>query len=491
MITSLKPAPLWKIFAQICSIPHPSHHEEAITQFIVHFAKEHQIEVKTDAVGNILLFKPATKGMESVPMIALQAHMDMVPQKNNETKHDFLIDPIEPYIDGDWVRAKNTTLGADNGIGLASALAVLIDPNLKHGDIEVLVTCTEETGMVGAFGLQPNWLKSPYLINTDSEEEGEIFVGCAGGIDFQAQPHLIFEPKPSEHTESIRLWVKGLRGGHSGCDIEKGRGNAIKLLVRFLAEFANSQSNEKLDYRIAALNGGSLRNALPREAYVDMVLPKSMLPSLEDLMAQYQSIVQNELDSADPDFAMQVETLSQDNLSHVWPLSQQIILINWLNIAPHGVMGWDRNFNVVETSLNLGVIAQHENHLEINFMIRSQVDSALDEMVSRLTSLAELSQIPFEVSGRYSGWKPELNSKLFALAKEQYQSLSGKQPKVNVIHAGLECGLFKKAYPNMEMISIGPTIVSPHSPNERVEIKTVERYWNWLVAILENGQELS
>lgn len=486
MITSLKPSAIWEIFSKICEIPHPSHHEEAITQFILNFAKTNKIEFKIDEVGNILLSKPATMGMESVPTIALQAHMDMVPQKNSDTQHDFLTDPIEPYIDGDWVKAKNTTLGADNGIGLASALAVLIDPDIQHGNLEVLVTCSEETGMVGAFGLQSNWLKSKYLINTDSEDEGEIFVGCAGGIEFQATPKLTFECIPSECNLPLRLWIKGLRGGHSGCDIDKGRGNAIKLLTRFLAEFAN----KTLHYRVANFKGGSLRNALPREAYVDILIPDSMLPILTNLIEQYRLILQKELDLAEPDFEIVTENLKPDTISHVWSFSQQETLINWLNIAPHGVMGMDLNLNVVETSLNLGVIEQKENHLEINFMIRSQIDSSLDDIVCRLSSLADLIKMPFIISGRYCGWKPELNSKLLSLAQNQYQHLFGKLPKKNVIHAGLECGLFKQTYPQIEMISIGPTIVSPHSPNERVEIKTVETYWDWLVAILENSKAL-
>lgn len=486
MITSLKPALVWDIFAKICAIPHPSHHEDAIAQFIINFANDHHIDVKTDEVGNILLTQTATKGMESAPIIALQAHMDMVPQKNSETIHDFLTDPIEPYIDGDWVKAKNTTLGADNGIGLASALAALIDPSIQHGPLEVLVTRSEETGMIGAFGLKPNWLKSSYLINTDSEEVGEIFIGCAGGIEFQATQTLIFESKPNVCDANLRIWLKGLRGGHSGCDIDKGRGNAIKLLVRFLAEFA-----KPLDYRINQIKGGSLRNALPREAYVDLTFPQVALPELNQLMEQYELILKQEFGEIEPSLSLTIETLSSDAISHVWLLSLQEKLIDFLNIAPHGVIRMDQNLNVVETSLNLGVIEQTENHLEINFMIRSQLDSALDEVVSRLTSLSNLAGIPFSVSGRYCGWKPELSSKLLSLAQAQYKRLFNTVPKTNVIHAGLECGLFKQSYPMLEMISIGPTIVSPHSPNERVEIKSVEIYWNWLISILKNAQDLT
>lgn len=486
MITSLKPTSVWDLFAKICAIPHPSHHEEAIAQFIMQLGKTHQLDVKTDAVGNILLSKPASKGMESAPMIALQAHMDMVPQKNSATEHDFLTDPIEPYVDGDWVKAQNTTLGADNGIGLASALAVLIDPNLQHGALEVLVTRTEETGMIGAFGLQPNWLKSQYLINTDSEDQGEIFVGCAGGIEFQARAALAFEPFPEACTQKVRLWIKGLRGGHSGCDINKGRGNAIKLLVRFLVEFA-----DQTYYRIAAIKGGSLRNAIAREAYVDLVLPNAHLALLEKLAQDYTHLLRLEFNDLEPSVALNFETLPDDAISHIWSIAQQRTLLNWLNVAPHGVIRMDQKLNVVETSLNLGVIDQQANHLEINFMIRSQLNSSIDEVVCLLTSLCDLSNIHYQVEGRYSGWKPELDSKLLKLAQTEYQNLSGLAPKINVIHAGLECGLFKQVYPNMEMISIGPTIVSPHSPDEKVNIESVAVYWNWLTAILANSAELA
>ena len=483
MLSTLNPKFVWQIFNDICKIPHPSHHEQMITKYIVDFAATHHIDCQLDKAGNILLSKAATKSMENCPSIALQAHMDMVPQKNEGTQHDFLTDPIQAYVDGEWVKAKGTTLGADNGVGLASALAVLIDPSVEHGPLEVLVTTSEETGMHGAFGLQPNWLKSHYLINTDSEDEGEIFTGCAGGIDFSINFAITYAVMPEIHDCYIELALKGLKGGHSGCDIHLGRGNAIKLMARLLAEYG-----QDISFRLADIRGGSLRNAIPREAFAELTLNKQDLPKLAEIVKQYQSILQNEFGQVEPDIELTVKEVTTDSVKRVIAIEQQNKIINMLNTAPNGVVTMSNQIHgVVETSLNLGIVSISDNQLSVNFLIRSQVDSAKDAVVSTLISLSQLVNANYEISGGYSGWEPNLNSSLLQLAKDKYQEIFSKQAKIMVIHAGLECGLFKQSYPHMDMISIGPTIVSPHSPDEKVNIQSVYRYWELLIAILKSA----
>ena len=486
MLSTLKPKFIWQIFNDICKIPHPSHHEQMITKYIVDFANTHHIPCELDKVGNILLTKPATKGMENCPSIALQAHMDMVPQKNEETVHNFTTDPIQPYVDGEWVKAKGTTLGADNGIGLASALAVLTDPTIEHGPIEVLVTTSEETGMHGAFGLQSNWLKSHYLINTDSEDEGEIFTGCAGGVDFTSTFAVAYAVIPEKHDCYINVSLKGLKGGHSGCDIHLGRGNAIKLMARFLAEYA-----QDISFRLADIKGGSLRNAIPREAFAEMTLSKQDLPQLESIVKHYQTTLDNELGHVEPSIQITLSEVTSDKVKRVLTIEHQNKIINYLHSAPNGVVRMsDQLHDVVETSLNLGIVNILENQLNTHYLIRSQVDSAKDAVVSTLISLSQLTNANYEISGGYSGWEPNLNSSLLQLAKDKYYEIFSQKAKIMVIHAGLECGLFKQTYPNMDMISIGPTIVSPHSPDEKVNIQSVIRYWELLIAILKSAAQL-
>ncbi|NUF49548.1 aminoacyl-histidine dipeptidase [Gilliamella sp. ESL0250] len=486
MLSTLTPKFVWQIFNDICKIPHPSHHEQMITKYIVDFANRNHIDCKLDKVGNILLTKPATKGMETCPSIALQAHMDMVPQKNEGTSHDFLTDPIQAYVDGEWVKAKGTTLGADNGVGLASALAVLIDPTVEHGPIEVLITVSEETGMHGAFGLQPNWLKSHYLINTDSEDEGEIFTGCAGGVDFTTTFAITYAVIPEKHDCYMSISLKGLKGGHSGCDIHLGRGNAIKLMARFLAQYA-----QNISFRLADIKGGSLRNAIPREAFAEITLNKQDLPKLEAIVRQYQTILHSELGHAEPAIEIILSEVESNKVKRVLTTEHQNKIIDWLNTAPNGVVRMsDQLHGVVETSLNFGIVNIEDNQLNAHFLIRSQVDSAKDAVVSTLISLSQLVNANYEISGGYSGWEPNLDSQLLKLAKDKYLEIFSQQAKIMVIHAGLECGLFKQSYPNMDMISIGPTIVSPHSPDEKVNIQSVYRYWELLIAILKSASFL-
>ena len=381
-LSQLSPQPLWDIFAKICSIPHPSYHEEQLAEYIVGWAKEKGFHVERDQVGNILIRKPATAGMENRKPVVLQAHLDMVPQKNNDTVHDFTKDPIQPYIDGEWVKARGTTLGADNGIGMASALAVLADENVVHGPLEVLLTMTEEAGMDGAFGLQSNWLQADILINTDSEEEGQIYMGCAGGIDFTSNLHLDREAVPAGF-ETFKLTLKGLKGGHSGGEIHVGLGNANKLLVRFLAGHA-----EELDLRLIDFNGGTLRNAIPREAFATIAVAADKVDVLKSLVNTYQEILKNELAEKEKNLALLLDSVANDKAALI--AKSRDTFIRLLNATPNGVIrNSDVAKGVVETSLNVGVVTMTDNNVEIHCLIRSLIDSGKDYVVSMLDSLGK------------------------------------------------------------------------------------------------------
>ncbi|WON76343.1 beta-Ala-His dipeptidase [Serratia sp. UGAL515B_01] len=481
-LSQLSPQPLWDIFAKICAIPHPSYHEEALAQHILAWAKEKGLHAERDTVGNILLRKPATKGMENRKPVALQAHLDMVPQKNNDTVHDFVKDPIRPYIDGEWVKAHGTTLGADNGIGMASALAVLADDSIEHGPLEVLLTVTEEAGMDGAFGLQPNWLQAEILINTDSEEEGEIYMGCAGGIDFISTLTLQREAVPTGY-QTLKLTLKGLKGGHSGANIHHGLGNANKLLARFL--FAHTQ---ELELRLLELNGGTLRNAIPREASAVVAVPAAKADALKVLSQQFLNILKNELVAKEKNVTVLLEPIASPAQALTADCQNRFIAL--LNGMPNGVIRMsDAVQGVVETSLNVGVVTTNEKEAEIICLIRSLIDTGKDYVVGMLTALGQLAQAEVVAKGSYPGWQPDAHSPVMQLVRETYQTLFNKTPNIMVIHAGLECGLFKKPYPDMDMVSIGPTITGPHSPDEQVHIASVGQYWTLLTELLKNIPE--
>lgn len=477
-LSQLSPQPLWDIFAKICSIPHPSYHEEQLAEHIMGWAKEKGLHAERDQVGNILIRKPATAGMENRKPVVLQAHLDMVPQKNNDTVHDFTKDPIQPYIDGDWVKARGTTLGADNGIGMASALAVLADDSVEHGPLEVLLTMTEEAGMDGAFGLQANWLQADILINTDSEEEGEIYMGCAGGIDFISTLPLSREAVPAGF-ETFKLTLKGLKGGHSGGDIHLGLGNANKLLARFLTGHAAD-----LDLRLVDFNGGTLRNAIPREAFATVAVPAAKADELKKLASVYLDILKNELSEKEKNLNVVLESVSTDKAALTAQSRDSFIQL--LNATPNGVIrNSDVAKGVVETSLNVGVVTMSDESAEIICLIRSLIDSGKEYVVSMLESLGKLAGANTSAKGSYPGWQPDATSPVMALVRETYQRLFNSTPNIQVIHAGLECGLFKKPYPNMDMVSIGPTITGPHSPDEQVHIESVGHYWTLLTELLK------
>jgi dipeptidase D len=480
-LSQLKPSSLWQLFEKICSIPHPSKHEQKISLWIQSWATELGLSVKEDAIGNLFIKKPATLGMEDRQGIILQAHMDMVPQKNSDTEHNFQTDPIRPYIisesDGDWVTAEGTTLGADNGVGLASALAVLASNDIAHGPIEVLVTIDEEAGMSGAFGLEAGWLDGDILINTDSEQEGEIYMGCAGGIDGSATFALTFDTVPTDF-QAFNLSLSGLKGGHSGVDIHTGRANANKLLVRFLLDASNL-----FDLRLTELNGGSLRNAIPREANASFVIAKDQIEPLKAKLAHYISTIKANLDAIETNINMLL--ISPEDFDQCWGSVTQHNILRALNACPNGVIRMSDDIKgIVESSLNLGVIQTRGKKFNALVLIRSLHNDGRLETQRTVQSVFELAGADIKFTGAYPGWKPDTDSAIMKTVRDTYAELFGKTPEVMVIHAGLECGLFKTAYPHWDMVSIGPTIKFPHSPDEKIEIAAVALYWQLLVAVL-------
>ena len=476
-LSQLSPQPLWQIFEKICSIPHPSKHEQKISAWIQQFATELGLDVKEDKVGNLIIKKPATIGMEDRKGVILQAHMDMVPQKNNDKEHDFINDPIEAYVDGDWVTANGTTLGADNGIGLSASLAVLASKDIQHGPLEVLVTIDEEAGMTGAFGLEAGWLEGDILLNTDSEDEGEVYMGCAGGIDVNIE--LPIEWEATDTTKSaVNVSLNGLKGGHSGVDIHLGRANANKLLVRTLSLL-------DIDFAIANLQGGSLRNAIPREAEVTLVIDGQDKDTLANALKDINSLFLAELSKVEPNILLSVADapLPEKQLAKV----SQSAVINSINGCVNGVIRMSDTIDgIVETSTNLGVVLTNENAVSVKCLVRSLIDSARTNTQNMIASTFALAGASVTFTGAYPGWEPKDDSEIKDILRETYQGMFGTLPKIMVIHAGLECGLFKDAYPHWDMVSFGPTIRFPHSPDEKVKIDTVEPFFNLLVEVLGN-----
>lgn len=477
-IQSLTPKLLWKWFAQICAIPHPSYKEEQLAQFIVLWAKGKGFYAERDEVGNILIRKPATTGMEDHVPVALQAHLDMVPQANEGTVHDFAKDPIQPYIDGEWVKAKGTTLGADNGIGMASALAVLDSDELAHPPLEVLLTMTEEAGMEGAVGLRPNWLQSEVMINTDTEENGEIYIGCAGGEN--ANVSLEIERKLNTFEYSYQLVLKGLSGGHSGGDIHTGRANAIKVLARFLAKL--TQDEPQFQFALSEIRGGSVRNAIPREAFATLAFNEG-LATLKSAVQDFEMLLKHELAHVEPNLIFTLQPVEKADT--VFSQATTHKAIHLFNVLPNGVIRQsDVLDNVVESSLSIGVLRTEETHIKGTILIRSLIHSGNRYIGSLLKSLVSLVGAEVELSGYYPGWEPHNDSPIVKLTEKVYADVLGYQPVVKVIHAGLECGLLKKIYPNIDMVSIGPTIRNAHSPDEKVHIPAVQTYWALLTQLL-------
>jgi len=478
-LSTLTPQPVWNWFSQLCAIPHPSKQEEAIAAHIVNWAQGKGLNVTRDTVGNVIIKKPATSGYEDRKGVIMQAHLDMVPQKNNDTQHDFATDPIKPYIDGDWVTAQGTTLGADNGIGLCTTLAVLGDDTIEHGPLEALFTVDEEAGMTGAFGVEPGYFDGEILLNTDSEDEGEVYMGCAGGVDANIRFSAAYDEAPTKHAE-FTLVVEGLKGGHSGVDIHLGRGNANKILTRVLFELA-----KHFELRVASIDGGSLRNALPREASAELLIPSAQLDACKSALTALTATLKHELAAVEPDFAIFLDP--SDGIEQVLTLELQQRLLAALYACPHGVFRMsDEIEGVVETSNNLGVIQTRNNEIYVQCLIRSLMDSRRIDAQNSVSTVFELAGASVDFTGAYPGWQPDTSSQIMGVVRDTYNELFGEIPKIMVIHAGLECGLFKDAYPNWDMVSYGPTIRFPHSPDEKVLIATVPRFWELTLAILKN-----
>lgn len=477
-LSTLKPALVWEIFEEITRVPRPSKHEEKIIAYLVDFATRHNLQHKVDAAGNVVIYKPATPGYESHAAVVLQSHSDMVCEKNADTVHDFMTDPIEAYIDGEWVKAKGTTLGADCGIGMAAALAVLVDENLSHPAIEALFTVDEETGLTGAFNLAPDMLTGKYLLNLDSEDEGELFIGCAGGIDTLATFTYKSERAPKDYAW-LRVDIGGLKGGHSGDNIPDGLGNSNKIMARLL-----QMASERYGLRINDFNGGNLRNAIPREAFAIVGVPAKKRGAFLKLVKSFAADVAGELQYTDNGFWMKAAECEKP--SKVIDLDTQHRLLTAVVSVANGVLAMSFAMKgLVETSTNLASVKFHpKNKIQVVTSQRSSVESSKRYAARTVEGTFVLAGAKVVHSDGYPGWAPNPQSHLLDVAVEKYRELFGKEPIVRAIHAGLECGLFLEKYPHLEMISFGPTLRGVHSPDERLEIATVDKFWRHLVAVL-------
>lgn len=478
-IASLNPGKVWQFFAEICTIPHPSKKEALMAEYLFNFGQSRNLETLKDAAGNVLIRKAATPGMEGKPWVCLQSHMDMVCEKNSDTAHDFDKDPIQPFIDGEWVKARGTTLGADDGIGMAAQLALLDSNDLAHGPIECLFTVDEETGLTGAFALKPGFLKSNILLNLDSEDEGEIFIGCAGGRDTQAFfPYTKGEIE--DKTVPFKLSISGLKGGHSGDDINKGLGNANKILNRFL------WNSERLHHlRLSHIDGGNLRNAIAREAYAIFTIGEKHKDAFIAFVHQLSQDIRSEFASVEPGLTIRLEETTTPAF-RIDAICQQNLL-NALYACPHGVIAMSADIpGLVETSTNLASVKMTDDQIIVSTSQRSSIESSKKDIVDRMDAVFQPLGAKTTHNDGYPGWKPNVNSPILQIAIASYKELFGKDPRYLAIHAGLECGLIGEKYPGMDMISFGPTLRGVHSPDERLEIASVQKFWDFTLAILKN-----
>lgn len=478
-ILSLAPQNVWKHFYSLTQVPRPSGHLTKIQEFLLNFGKSVGVESFQDEAGNIIYLKPATPGMENRKKVILQAHMDMVPQKNNDTVHDFEKDPIETYIDGDWVKAKGTTLGADDGMGVAAIMAVMEDKTLKHGPLVALITADEETGMYGAFGLKPGTVDGDILLNLDSEEEGELYIGCAGGEDLTA----VLEYKEVETDPAdiaLKVTLKGLRGGHSGLEINEGRANANKLMARFM--------NQVIAYDEACLvswQGGNMRNAIPRECEVVITVPADEEADVMEYVKECEALWNEEYHVHETPISFTAERVELPKL--MVPDEIRDNLVDAIYACQNGVMRMIPTIpDTVETSSNLAIVSIGGGKAEIKILTRSSRDSMKDYLNIALESCFSMAGMEVTRSGGYSGWEPNVDSPILKAMKESYKAQFGEEPAVKVIHAGLECGIIGAVVPGLDMISFGPTLRSPHSPDERCLIPSVGKFYDFVVATLEN-----
>lgn len=474
----LQPFELWKYFAEITRIPRPSKYEGQIIAYLENFAIQHHLDYKKDKVGNLVICKSASGSIKNKPTIVLQSHLDMVCEKNSDVSHDFLKDPIIPYVDGDWVKARGTTLGADDGIGVASMMNVLTDKDLEHGPLECLFTVDEETGLTGAFEISPKFFSGHTLINLDSEDEGILFIGCAGGIDTLVK--FTYLPQPvGENCKAYEISVTGLLGGHSGDEIHKGRGNAIKIMTDFLLGAIQAGAD------LHKFEGGNLKNAIAREAFATLLIPVPIDEVFRKLCKTYEAQVKKLFSETDPALTFKVERapIPGTRLKKDF----QARFLEALKECPHGVIAWSKDIpGMVETSTNLATVRFAENNeILVTTSQRSSLETSKKNIAHQVASLFSDAGAEVTHSAGYPGWAPKMESKILNITVESYQALFGQQPKVTAIHAGLECGLFLEKYPHLDMISFGPTIYGAHSPDERLHIPSVNKFWDLLVDVLK------
>lgn len=478
-IRELEPKIVWKNFYELTQIPRPSKHEEKVAEYLVKWGEDHGFETIKDKIGNVIIRVPASEGYENRKGVILQGHMDMVPQKTADTVHDFLKDPIKTKIEDGWVTAEGTTLGADDGIGVALALAILEDDTLKHGPIEVLATMDEETGMTGAINLEPGILKGDILINIDSETEGELYIGCAGGLDALAEFDVKFE-EAKKGYESYQLTLKKFNGGHSGMDIILYRANANKAMARLLLPLT------RIGVEIVSMNGGSLRNAIPYEAIAELLIPEDKVEDAKAIIENVFAEIKDEYKETDPSPLCLFDKVAEPYSKYI-ETATALSIVRALLGCPCGVDRMSAAVEgLVETSNNMAVVKTEGNTVSVMCLMRSSVDTAKAYLAEKMRAVFELAGAKFTLAGGYSGWAPKPDAPIIQVMKDNYKNLFGNEPAVMAIHAGLECALLGATYPNWDMVSFGPTIRHPHSPDEKVNIETVDRAWKFLREVIAN-----
>jgi len=480
VLSELNPAPIWIYFEEICKIPRLSKNEGKIRSYLLNFASVHTLESKEDSVGNILIIKPASEGYESRKTVVLQCHMDMVGEKNNDYPHNWLNDPIIPYVNGKSVAARGTTLGSDDGIGIAAQLAILTETDFKSGKIECLFTVDEESGMTGALNLRSDFFEGRTLINLDSEDEGILFIGCAGGMDTTGELNYQSVPIKKGMT-GFEISITGLHGGHSGDEIHKGYGNSVKLMNRILWNLSN-----KFDISLSWFNGGNLRNAIPREAFALIAVDSSLRNQVANWVTNFQEVLHEEFGEIEKDLKIAIKEVEAP--SSAMDKENQVKLLNSLTCCPHGVIAWSKEMdNLVETSTNLASVSFIEgNKICIVTTQRSSVESSKYDVAGMVESCLKLAGATVSHSDGYPGWKPSMKSEILKITRKSYINLFGKEPLIRAIHAGLECGLIYQNFKGIDMISFGPTIRGAHTPEEKIEIETVGMFWRLLLDVIAN-----
>ncbi len=480
-INDLQPAEFWRHFEKITSIPRCSGNEGAIRDYIISIAKEHGFSYKVDGKGNLVVSKNGTADYENGPVVILQGHLDMVCEKNKGIEHDFTKDPIKLKIDGDYLKAQDTSMGADNGVGVATSLAVMVSKDLPHPPLEFLFTVEEEVGLNGAKFLTSDFLKGRTMLNLDSEQEGDFFVGCAGGLDGEIKIHIDREEVPSGMIPFL-VKASGMKGGHSGLEIDKGHANAIKVLNRFLWNIMKD-----IDIKIENFSGGSKRNAIAREAEALLWIPEDKVTVIEEKTGHWEKLFRKEFGKTEPDLVINMSRHSEDVTKKVFTGKCAMTVTNVLYAMPHGVVAMSRDIpELVETSTNLAIIKTEADEMILTLNHRSSSGTAILEVAEAIESLANLAGVKYVRGPGYPGWQPDLDSKILNISRETYKKLFNKEANIKAIHAGLECGIIGEKFPGMDMISFGPTMQGVHSPDEKLFIPSIEPFWKFVVELLKN-----